>query len=115
MRFFLDFVSCCGCAVDPTNNLVPPPPSQALRSKKRDAPHWRPSLGSISEDNAPPQRERGTVASGGDLKRRSSTRAVAAATAKAHHRYYSVDYDYSYGRVAMSTIVPTFSPTPFMF
>lgn len=90
MRFF---VSCFGSA-DPTaaTNSVVPPPSRTLRRNKS---HWRPTLGSISEDTTPPHRERAAAASGGDAKRSKST--AAAATAKAHRRLYSDDCDYRLG------------------
>ncbi|KAG4960871.1 hypothetical protein AAZX31_13G267700 [Glycine max] len=109
MRFF---VSCFGGAGDPTGSTKPlvPPPSQTLRRNKS---HWRPALGSISEDTAPPHRERTAAASAGDGKRKENT--AATATTKAHRRQYSDDYDYGPRRVAMPSVMPAFSPTPFMF
>ncbi|KAL1346087.1 hypothetical protein AAHE18_08G164300 [Arachis hypogaea] len=84
MRFLLDFVYCCG-----TSNLrsedsgystkpLVPPPSQNFRRKKRGAPDWRPSLGSISEDGAAATRERGGPGAGRDVRRRSGGGAAVA-------------------------------------
>ncbi|XP_029131018.1 uncharacterized protein LOC114917116 isoform X2 [Cajanus cajan] len=108
MRFF---VSCFGVA-DPTATSKPlvPPPSRTLRRSKS---HWRPALGSISEDTAPPHRDRAAPASAGDAKRSSNTAAAAAADTAKARRLYSDDCDY--GRVAMPAMMPAFSPTPFMF
>ncbi|XP_027344218.1 uncharacterized protein LOC113856558 [Abrus precatorius] len=103
MRFF---VSCFG-ATAPTEPLAPQPSPTLRRRNKR---HWRPSLGSISEDNAPPHRDR---PSSSDVKRSNSTSNAATATSKLHHRHHSDDYDY--GRAAAPAIMPAFSPTPFMF
>ncbi|CAJ1956850.1 unnamed protein product [Sphenostylis stenocarpa] len=105
MRFF---VSCFGGAGEPTAARKPvvPPPSRNLRRNKT---HWRPALGSISEETAPPLRERDAAAeAAGDVKR-----IVNSNTAKAQRRHYGEDCDYS--RVVMNAIMPTFSPTPFMF
>ncbi|TKY49002.1 hypothetical protein E2542_SST26426 [Spatholobus suberectus] len=107
MRFF---VACFGAAdpTDPAAATKPlvPPPSRTLRRSKS---HWRPALRSISEDTAPPHRERATAASAGDAKRTNNS---ATATAKVHRRQYGDDYDY--GRVVMPAIMPGFSPTPFI-
>jgi len=87
MRFF---VSCFGGGADPTTATKPvvPPPSRSLRRKS----HWRPALGSISEDTKPPHRERTpTAASAGDVKKRDN-----GATTKSNRRHYSQDYDCGY-------------------
>ncbi|KAL1299370.1 hypothetical protein HN51_043818 [Arachis hypogaea] len=121
MRFLLDFVYCCG-----TSNLrsedsgystkpLVPPPSQNFRRKKRGAPDWRPSLGSISEDIAAAPRERGGPGAGRDVRRRSGGGAAVAPAVRVQRRYYSDDGDYDYRRNTMPTIMPAFSPTPFMF
>ncbi|KAG2371870.1 uncharacterized protein HKW66_Vig0239910 [Vigna angularis] len=77
------FVSCFGGAADPTASTksVVPPPSRTLRRK----PQWKPTLGSISENTAPPHRERATTAeSAGDIKKSENS-----ATTKSHRRHFS--------------------------
>ncbi|KAA8523760.1 hypothetical protein F0562_010183 [Nyssa sinensis] len=133
MRFFLEFVSCCGYACrssDPTATPSPPPdetrslvhsppPSQPntcrYRRRKRgrvavsrsgSVVEWRPSLGAISEDNVVPEKERPeAVRSERILKRK------VASTARVHVRTYSDDI----GRTPLRAIIPAFSPTPFLF
>ncbi|KAG4968028.1 hypothetical protein JHK87_033679 [Glycine soja] len=126
MRFFFEFVSCCGLltqrvpepavpAAEEERSLFPAtvvsvvPSRRPCRKKMRmGAAEWRPSLRSISEDvAAPPPREResprkGAVASAGrDAKRRSSGGA-----AKVRHRSYSDGY---YGSApSMPMMMPTF-------
>ncbi|XP_017424713.1 uncharacterized protein LOC108333749 isoform X2 [Vigna angularis] len=100
------FVSCFGGAADPTASTksVVPPPSRTLRRK----PQWKPTLGSISENTAPPHRERATTAeSAGDIKKSENS-----ATTKSHRRHFSEGSDY--GRVTVGAM-PAFSPTPFIF
>ena len=87
MRFF---VSCFGGAADPTaaTKSAVPPPSRTLRRK----PQWKPSLGSISEDAAPPHRERNATAdSAGDVKKSENS-----ATTNSHRRHFSESIDYGY-------------------
>ncbi|KAI4322842.1 hypothetical protein L6164_022497 [Bauhinia variegata] len=123
MRFFLEFVSCCGSPSEPavmeraslelrkeTSTLVPAVRYNRRKKRGRAAQDWRPSLGSISEDNDPPQRERevprnGTVRSEREAKRKS------ASPAKVRCRSYNDDFR----QHSVPTIVPAFSPTPFMF
>ncbi|KAL2331526.1 hypothetical protein Fmac_019107 [Flemingia macrophylla] len=83
MRFF---VSCC--VADPTaaSKPVAPPPS------RRTKPHWRPALGPISEDTAPPH----TESPAADAKRTTHTASASAsadAAGKAR-RQYTDDCDY---------------------
>ncbi|XP_028761764.1 uncharacterized protein LOC114720297 isoform X1 [Neltuma alba] len=78
------------------------------------ATEWRPSLGSISEDNMVQQRERSNarnrkVEPEREVKRRNADGSGAAS--KARHRNYGDDHK----RVAVATVMPAFSPTPFMF
>lgn len=113
MRFF-EFVSCCGSPTrraDDERSLVPvtawasaPAPvgggSRALRRVRRGkmgGPDWRPSLGSISEDNtATPPTVRGgrqnntATISRRDVKRKR--RGGAAGSAKVRHRSISDGY-----------------------
>ncbi|CAL0333803.1 unnamed protein product [Lupinus luteus] len=114
MRFFLEFVSCCG---SPTQNrsapatlpaedeqrwLVPAPPviasrPRTRRKRGRRGHEWRPSLGSISEDitvstrdRTDPRKDTAVVPSTRDVKRRSSGGAGAA---RGRQRSYN-DRDY---------------------
>ncbi|KAI9093174.1 hypothetical protein K1719_027188 [Acacia pycnantha] len=74
------------------------------------APEWRPSLGSISEDHIAQQRERVDTQNRKVEPEREVKRKNAAAS-KVHHRSYRDDTK----RVAVATVMPAFSPTPFMF
>ncbi|KAG4390288.1 hypothetical protein GLYMA_06G263300v4 [Glycine max] len=116
MRFFFEFVSCCGLptqrspepvvpAKEEERSLVPATAVAVVPSRKKmrmGSAEWRPSLGSISEDVTPPapalrDREsprKGEVASAGrDAKKRS---AGGGGTAKVRHRSFSNAY---YGSV----------------
>ncbi|XP_061351013.1 uncharacterized protein LOC133296080 [Gastrolobium bilobum] len=131
MRFFLEFVSCCGSLTQRESKRALPPeeeerwlvqvPTAAADSSRRvfrkkrgriGATDWKPSLGSISEDNAVLPRNSAVASAGKDVKKRSATAAGSGGAAKVRHRSYSDGY---YGSAAMPTIMPTFSPTPFMF
>ncbi|XP_027356087.1 uncharacterized protein LOC113865602 [Abrus precatorius] len=133
MKFFFEFVSCCGSPTKRASEPIAPAPEEesslvpatisvtvassrryCRRQKKAGAADWRPSLGSISEDSVVPPRESprsGAVASAGrDGKKRSAS--AAGGGAKIRYRSYSDGY---YGASAMSTGMPAFSPAPFMF
>ena len=87
MRFF---ISCFGGAADPITATKPVvlPPSRTLRRKS----HWRPALGSISEETAPPHRERTAMeASAGHVKKSDNS-----ATTKSHRRHSHDNCDYGY-------------------
>ncbi|KAJ7948514.1 Serine/threonine-protein kinase MRCK gamma like [Quillaja saponaria] len=126
MRFFLEFVPCCGHVI--TRRTVeatssPPsseerrslvPLSRSLRRRKRgrqnsmSSADWKPSLGSISEDNVVAEKvDERNGASGSDrkVKRKSGS------DDRVHNRTYNDDYV----RVSLPTVMPTFSATPFMF
>lgn len=110
MRFFLEFVSCCGTTTQRTavqtttaeeeeRSLVPTF-SLTRRQRKRGklgataaaaTPEWRPSLGAISEDNIVPPRARSDGVRNGKFgpEREVCKRSAAAgAAAKVHHRNY---------------------------
>ncbi|KAK7405101.1 hypothetical protein VNO78_06296 [Psophocarpus tetragonolobus] len=129
MRFFFEFVSCCGLPTqrspepavpaeeEDESSLVPATPPTAVTSRalcrkkvRMGAAEWRPSLGSISENATPPRETRkGAAASGGrDAKKRSG-----GGSPKVQFRSY-IDGYYASGP-SMPTMMPTFSPTPFMF
>ncbi|TKY45442.1 hypothetical protein E2542_SST09542 [Spatholobus suberectus] len=132
MRFLFEFVSCCGSptqrapepAVPPAEEerwLVPAttaaaPSRRPCRKKQRmGAAEWRPSLGPISEDAAPPrERESPRISAASSAARDAKKRSAGGAGGAAKVRYRSYSDGYS-GSVAMPTIMPTFSPTPFMF
>ncbi|KAI4333788.1 hypothetical protein L6164_018550 [Bauhinia variegata] len=130
MRFFLELVSCCGsanqCAAiertsseprsEETSTLVSAVRNHRRKKRGRTGPTaaraWRPSLGSISEDNAHALSQRefsrsGVVGSEREVKRKSA----AASAAKVRSRSYDDDF----GRHSVSTVIPAFSPTPFVF
>ncbi|PON55759.1 hypothetical protein PanWU01x14_185680 [Parasponia andersonii] len=135
---FLEFVSCCGPALTPsgptvrpeparrpeeTRSLVqPPPPPRSRRRRKRGwlgasgsvsaSAEWRPSLCSISEDNVVVIEKKGeennrTAGSERMVKRKSGSRSP--------RRTNGVSYSDDYGRSSFPTVIPAFSPTPFMF
>ncbi|KAK7262676.1 hypothetical protein RJT34_30251 [Clitoria ternatea] len=129
MRFILEFVSCCGLPTqqppEPTvaraeeeRSLVPAAVVSRRVSRKKHrrtgSADWRPSLGSISEDPTVLPRESprpGTVA---PARRDVNKRSVAGGGGAAKFRYRSYGDGY-YGPASVPTIMPTFSPTPFMF
>ncbi|GMN31584.1 hypothetical protein TIFTF001_003328 [Ficus carica] len=138
MKFF-DFVACCGAsvrpAVRPDSSPQPPPPVEEMlslvrspwyrRRRKRgrlgwsvSAPartpaEWKPSLCSISEetvlvvvrsDGRDQDRTAGSERLG---KRKSGSRSS---------RWNVVAcFGDDYGRSSFPTVIPAFSPTPFMF
>ncbi|KAK4286034.1 hypothetical protein QN277_002647 [Acacia crassicarpa] len=89
-------------------------PRTGHRKKQRrlasTAPEWRPSLGSISEDLIAQPRESVDTRNRKVEPEREVKRKNAAAS-KVHHRGYRDDHK----RVAAATVMPVFSPTPFMF
>ncbi|XVF04026.1 hypothetical protein REPUB_Repub05bG0045200 [Reevesia pubescens] len=136
MRSFLEFVSCCVTNPEVSTNEeeVETPPRReetrslmptkvaALRMKKRGrvgtpgsmTPEWKPSLYMISEDNVmaekreiTPPEVTTTTADRVLVKRKSTT----VSRSKVHVRSYSDDI----GRNQVPTVIPTFSPVPFMF
>ncbi|XP_004505423.1 uncharacterized protein [Cicer arietinum] len=129
MRFLLEFVSCCATpekrasessvlAEDEDRWLVPAPvvsvasASSRTRFRKKQrkagAPDWRPSLGPISEDVVVPPKA-ATITPGREAKKKTSARGAT----KVYRRSYSDVYQGSSSPVP--TIMPAFSPTPFMF
>ncbi|XP_057464421.1 uncharacterized protein LOC130754267 [Actinidia eriantha] len=122
MKFLLELVTCCRSGSNPsrakkTLALAPPEDSRRKREgeavlKSRSAAEWRPSLCSISEDNmtAERERERERVILAGS-ERMIKRKAGSTTAGKKHVRSYSDDF----GRNGFSTIMPTFSPTPFFF
>ncbi|KAK7342596.1 hypothetical protein VNO80_25552 [Phaseolus coccineus] len=127
MRFLFEFVACCGSPMQRTPEPAVPPleeerslvPAAAAaatvsvrrpgRKKQRTrSAEWRPSLGPILEDGVTLPKEsprKDTAASpASDAKKRS--------TAKVRYRSYSDGYR---SGASMPTMIPTFSPTPFMF
>ncbi|KAF7833902.1 uncharacterized protein G2W53_008761 [Senna tora] len=112
MRFLLDCVTCCGfgygaprspvCITpsafsrnlcDERNSLVSrPPPSRRRRRRKQrgrlySTPDWKPSLGSICEDDVVPQRCDSVKSERGG-KRKTADAAV-------HYRVNNIDYVFS--------------------
>ncbi|KAA8531807.1 hypothetical protein F0562_006476 [Nyssa sinensis] len=133
MRFFLEFVSCCGfafCSLDLTTTPSPPPEETrslvhspplsqpntcCYRRRKRGrvavsrsswVVEWRPSLGAISKDNVVPEKEKPEVVRSERILKRK-----VASTARVHVRTYSDDI----GRTPLQAIIPAFSPIPFLF
>ncbi|PSR96316.1 hypothetical protein CEY00_Acc26365 [Actinidia chinensis var. chinensis] len=128
MKFLLELVTCCTSGSSPSREeetlaLAQPEDRRRKRERERSATavvvlrsrsaaEWRPSLCSISEDNMTVERERErekVILAGSE---RMIKRKVGSTTAgKVHVRSYSDDF----GRSGFSTIMPTFSPTPFFF
>lgn len=99
MKFFCEFVSCCGAP--PLPAVVPEESRQveirkryrkermgSSRSSSSSSVEWQPSLSSISEDNVIPEKEERSAE-----PERTPTR-KAASGAKIHVRSYSEDYGY---------------------
>ncbi|XP_054816212.1 uncharacterized protein LOC129316009 [Prosopis cineraria] len=127
---FLEFVFWCGSATrrsevqsttstqplaEDEGSLVSP---RTRHRKKRGrlitattAQEWRPSLGSISEDHIVQARERGDARNRKVEPEREVKRRSPDAASKVHHRSYGDDHK----RLSVPTVMPTFSPTPFMF
>ncbi|KAG4149926.1 hypothetical protein ERO13_D05G363800v2 [Gossypium hirsutum] len=137
MRSFLKFVSRCvkNPEVSTTEEVVVTAPGReetrsfmapkmvALKKKKKkrvkvETPfsttlEWKPSLYVISEDNVLAEKrekttpEASTTPADGAVKRKSGV----GSRSKVHVRSYSDDI----GRNQEPLVIPTFSPTPFMF
>ncbi|GMI63698.1 hypothetical protein like AT5G54585 [Hibiscus trionum] len=135
MRFFVEFVSCCvkNPEVFTTEEMVAAPRREETRSlmapkmvaprkkKKRvkiatpfsTTSEWKPSLYAISEDNTMTEKkekmqsEATTTTADRAVKRKSTS----GSRSKIHVRSHSDDM----GRNSEPVIIPTFSPTPFMF
>ncbi|KAH0986807.1 hypothetical protein GBA52_014205 [Prunus armeniaca] len=125
MKFLLEFVSCCGIArpatigeqaplSEETSSLVP---RRMRRRRKRgrlgnsgstspNSAEWRPSLTSISEDNVVAMVVDRTAEVERAVKRKSGQSRTIAQV-----RSHGEDY----GRASLTTAIPAFSPTPFMF
>ncbi|XP_057474875.1 uncharacterized protein LOC130762988 isoform X2 [Actinidia eriantha] len=126
MKFLLELVTCCTSGSSPSRaeeTLALAPPEDRRRKRERSATavvvlrsrsavEWRPSLCSISEDNmtAERERERERVILAGS-ERMIKRKVGSTTTGKVHVRSHSDDF----GRSGFSTIMPTFSPTPFFF
>ncbi|KAL2327926.1 hypothetical protein Fmac_021353 [Flemingia macrophylla] len=127
MRFLLEFVACCGSPIQKEEkSLVPAntpvaPITRCYRKKQRmSATEWRPSLVPISEDLP---RESPRSSSAGSTRADAKKRTAGGCHGKVRLRSYS---DSSYGLInfifgltfrspSMPALIPTFSPTPFMF
>ncbi|TYI85091.1 hypothetical protein E1A91_D05G414500v1 [Gossypium mustelinum] len=131
MRSFLKFVSRCvkNPEVSTTEEVVVTAPGReetrsfmapkmvALKKKKKKRVkvgtpfsttlEWKPSLYVISEDNVLAEKREKTTPADGAVKRKSGV----GSRSKVHVRSYSDDI----GRNQEPLVIPTFSPTPFMF
>ncbi|XP_019196761.1 PREDICTED: uncharacterized protein LOC109190669 [Ipomoea nil] len=122
MKFLLELVTCCGASTfrqqapaEETRSLVPPPETRrrkkgrvvVMTRRGRPVAEWRPSLSSISEDTAPPEKSDGVA-----VTNRKIRRVVSAASASRPPQYR--DENRRSAGYSSST-VPTLSPTPFMF
>lgn len=107
MKFFCEFVSCCGPPPQPA--VVPEEMRQveirkryrkermgSSRSSSSSSVEWQPSLSSISEDNVTPDKEERSAE-----PERTPTRKTASG-AKIHVRSYSEDYGYLLHDVVVS-------------
>nr|GMC47504.1 Serine/threonine-protein kinase MRCK gamma like [Ipomoea batatas]GMC51811.1 Serine/threonine-protein kinase MRCK gamma like [Ipomoea batatas] len=122
MKFLLELVTCCGASTfrqqapaEETRSLVPPPERRRKKGRvvvtRRGRPvaEWRPSLSSISEDTAPlPEKSDGVAA-----VTNRKIRKVASATSSPRPPQYRDENGRSAGY--SSSMVPTLSPTPFLF
>ncbi|KAL5736131.1 hypothetical protein ACOSP7_030601 [Xanthoceras sorbifolium] len=129
MKFLLELVSCCGCGCQESGGgvetKVPPEPrteetrslvASVRRSYRRKgrgrsggvasgSAEWKPSLCVISEENVVMEKDKSETErvakrkSGGSHKDRARVRS----------------YSHEFRGNSMSTIIPTFSATPFMF
>ncbi|XVE80267.1 hypothetical protein DITRI_Ditri14bG0126300 [Diplodiscus trichospermus] len=138
MRFFLEFVSSClttpkvgtneevvTAATTPrreeTRSWMPPTVEAQRKTKKRvrvgspgsTTPEWKPSLYVISEDNVTAEKRDKTPAEEAKAERVRvvKMKSSSGSRSKVHVRSYGDDV----WRNSMPVVVPTFSPTPFMF
>lgn len=131
MKFFFEFVSCCGPAcrsavittgAKPAEERCVPlyaasVPVESRRKQSRRAASrsgdWRPALNAISEDNvvvvAVERESRAAVGSERIMKKRK----VSHSTSKVQVRKYS-NHDFRQASFG-GAMVPAFSPTPFFF
>ncbi|XP_011097942.1 uncharacterized protein LOC105176742 [Sesamum indicum] len=129
MRFFLEFVTCCGSCTTSGGTRHPaeerkllvveePPPRRTGRRHGRvrgrgRGRQWTPSLSSISEDSLVVERIRNAERPNKAGWRRSLKRKVAALRSE-RDRSRSFDRDTD-RQPPVSALMPTFSATPFMF
>ncbi|KAL2496221.1 uncharacterized protein Fot_39978 [Forsythia ovata] len=120
MKFFLEFVACCGSgarqqpAEESTLLVVPEARPRVGRKRGRVAGErrcglvdWQPSLSSIAEDNVLPERNT-KQAPRRSLKRKGG------ASITHRGRAHSTHHD-GVRRASVPAVLPTFSPTPFIF
>ncbi|PPS05421.1 hypothetical protein GOBAR_AA15244 [Gossypium barbadense] len=125
MRSFLKFVSRCvkNPEVSTTEEMVVTAPgreeTRSFMAPKMvgtpfsTTPEWKPSLYVISEDNVLAEKREKTTpeASTTPADRAVKRKSGAGSRSKVHVRSYSDDI----GRNQEPVVIPTFSPTPFMF
>ncbi|XP_042037680.1 uncharacterized protein LOC121783618 [Salvia splendens] len=118
MKFLLELVACCGSSSEEERR-----PSEdarllvAQRRKheraRRGGREWRPSLSSISEDVLTARRiNSSNVQQPAKGWHRSLKRKVASVSQRDRRRSPAHD---DFRRAHTSTVMPTFSPAPFMF
>ncbi|XP_047973274.1 uncharacterized protein LOC125215776 [Salvia hispanica] len=117
MKFLLELVACCGSSSEEERR--PPEDARLLvaqrRKHDRGGREWRPSLSSISEDVLTARRINSSNVqqpAKGWQWHRSIKRKVASASQRDRRRSPAHD---DFRRAHMSTVMPTFSPAPFMF
>ncbi|KAI4340067.1 hypothetical protein MLD38_024940 [Melastoma candidum] len=125
MRFLLDLIPCYGSPgskAGPSDHPAPPPPPPRMVRKTSRAPSWSPSLFAISEERAVMGGvlivARGKVmaslgsVTGGNTRRTSGGRGPGSAS-RARTPYKD---EYGHGQGYLSgTMIPAFSPAPFVF
>ncbi|XVF34108.1 hypothetical protein REPUB_Repub18cG0029000 [Reevesia pubescens] len=137
MRSVLEFVSCCVTTPEVSTNeevvttaatapkreetrYLMPPKVAALGNKKRVrvgtpgsmTPEWKPSLYVISEDTVTAEtKEKTPLEATTTVDRVVKRKSTGGSRSKVHVRTYGDEI----GRNQVPLVIPTFSPTPFMF
>ncbi|KAI3457019.1 hypothetical protein Pfo_013682 [Paulownia fortunei] len=121
MKFFFEFVTCCGPCSSGTEAkrlLVVHETRRRVGRKRgrlrggRGGCEWRPSLSSISEDNVLVAERINNIERPAGGSRRSLKRKVSSTSQSDRARSSHND---AVRRGPLSAIVPAFAPTPFMF
>ncbi|KAL1567059.1 hypothetical protein AAHA92_02583 [Salvia divinorum] len=121
MKFLFELVACCGSSSSEKRRppddarllVVQEPFRRAVRKQNRARGHeWRPSLSSISEDVLTARRINSNVQQPAKGWQRSLKRKVTSISQRDRRRSPAHDDCW---RAHMSTVMPTFSPAPFMF
>ncbi|KAK6157144.1 hypothetical protein DH2020_011392 [Rehmannia glutinosa] len=121
MKFFLEFVTCCGSCSSGTEGkrLLVVQESRRrvgrrrgrLRGGRRE---WRPSLSSISEDDVLVAERINNVDRPAGVWRRSFKKRVSSMSSR-RDLARSLDYGHLRRDQQLSLMVPVFAPSPFMF